>query len=126
MQRYFGKSKIGNNIYINEEDFNHIKKVMRMKENDEVSVVYNNIAYLCKLNKDLESVTIIKEIDNNINSLNVSLIVPILPEEKMSLIIEKATELGVKEIIPVNMFRCKFKINKEKEEKENIKVAKDS
>lgn len=40
MQQYFGKEKHDNTIYLNSEDLNHIKNVMRMKENDEVIVAY--------------------------------------------------------------------------------------
>ena len=40
MQQYFGVSKKDNNIMLNTNDLNHIKNVMRMKENDKVIVVY--------------------------------------------------------------------------------------
>ena len=58
MQQYFGKEKHDNIIYLNNEDLNHIKNVMRMKENDEVIVAYENKSYICTLNKDLLSASI--------------------------------------------------------------------
>lgn len=116
MQRYFGIKKINNIIYLNIEDFNHIKNVMRKKADDKVFVVYDEVSYICSLNNDLMSATIVEQINNN-NSLNVLLYIPILKEEKIDLIIQKSTELGVKKIIPVEMQRCKFKINIDKKEK---------
>ena len=46
----------------------------------------------------------------------VILVIPILKEQKMDLILQKATELGVTEIIPVSMKRSMVKIG-EKETK---------
>lgn len=129
MQRYFSDNIDNNVLYLNEEDIHHIKNVMRMKENDLIEVVYNEEAFKCKLNKDYKTCEIVENMQEKNNTLNVNLLVPILPEEKMSFIIEKATELGVKEITPVNMQRCKFKINKEKETKKVLrwkKIAKEA
>ena len=45
---------------------------------------------------------------------NVTLIIPLLTETKMDLILQKSTELGVKEIIPVIMERSKIKLDENK------------
>ena len=47
MQQYFGISKKDNNLYLNNDELNHIKNVMRMKENDEVIIVYEGKSYIC-------------------------------------------------------------------------------
>ena len=65
MQQYFGKDKKDNTIYLNNDDLNHIKNVMRMKENDEVIVAYENKSYICALNKDLLSASIKKVFKEN-------------------------------------------------------------
>ena len=39
MQQYFGVSKKDNTLLLNQNDLNHIKTVMRMKENEEIIVV---------------------------------------------------------------------------------------
>lgn len=116
MQRYFGKEKINNKIILKEEDYHHIKDVIRHKEKDKVIINIDNKSYICELNKDLLSVTILEEV-KSIDNLNVILYVPILSDNKMSLIIEKATELGVKEIIPIELEKCKFLIPKQKQNK---------
>ena len=58
MQQYFSKEKKDNTLILNKEDLNHIKNVMRMKENDEIIVVYDNSSYICSLNRDLLSADI--------------------------------------------------------------------
>ena len=113
MQSYFGKSKIDNVILLKKEDFLHIKKVMRYNENDNILVNYENKRYLCKFNKDLESVTILKE-EEIVDNLHVHLYVPVLADNKLSFIIEKATELGVDSISIIPLRKCKFSITKDK------------
>jgi RsmE family RNA methyltransferase len=58
MQQYFGTSKNNNIISLNKDDLNHIKNVMRMKENDEIIVAIDNKSYICTLNKDLMTASI--------------------------------------------------------------------
>ena len=73
MQQYFGKNKKENTIFLNSEDLNHIKNVMRMKENDEVIVAYENKSYICALNKDLLSASIKRVFKENTLSMPASL-----------------------------------------------------
>ena len=53
MQQYFAVSKNNNTLSLNKDDLNHIKNVMRMKEDDLVIVVYNDESFICSLNKNL-------------------------------------------------------------------------
>ena len=117
MQRYFGKKKDNNIIYLNPDDYNHIKNVMRFKENDNIEVVINDKVYLTKLDKELKSSTIIDELESNVPNYKINLFIPILQEEKIDLILQKCTELDVSSFTFVNMERCKFNISKEKESK---------
>ena len=119
MQQYFSKNKKDNTLYLDNNDLNHIKNVMRMKENDEVIVVYEEKSYICNLNKDLLSANI-KEIfkekeDNNIFRVYV----PLLNEEKMSFILQHGTELGITEFVVVEYERCKYKLPKKDYEKKD-------
>lgn len=98
VQRYFAKDKINNAFILSDDDMRHIKLVMRMKDNDEVIVVDNKKPYLCYLKGD--QIIIKEELENSINDLPYAcLIIPILKEQKMDYILQKATELGVSEII---------------------------
>ena len=124
MQQYFGKSKNNNIIYLNEYDLNHIKNVMRMKENDKVIVVFDNISYLCKLNKDLLSVNIESIFKENSELNDFKVYVPLLNDEKMSYIFKHGTELGVTEYEVVMYNHCKYKLNKKDYDKKLIRWGK--
>ncbi len=117
MQQYFSNKKDGNILFINDYDIHHIKNVMKIKPNDDLIITYNEISYLCSLNNDYKTATIKSIYKENTESTYVLAYIPVLQEEKMSFIIEKGTEMGVSEFIPVNFTHSKFKIPKEKENK---------
>ena len=116
MQRYFSKKEENGYLYLNDNDLYHIKKVMRMNDNDKIEVVYNSELYLCEL-QDKKAKIIKKEEINSINKPNITLVIPLLKEQKMDLILQKATELGVDVIMPTIMSRSIVKIDNEKETK---------
>lgn len=98
-------------------DMHHIKKVMRMKDGDEIEVVIDGKLFLCNLKNNLETIVIKKELEIPKDFMKyITLVIPVLKEQKMDLILQKATELGVTEIIPVSMKRSMVKIG-EKEGK---------
>jgi len=122
MQRYFAK-EYKDKIVLGNSDIHHIKNVMRMKENDLIEVVYNKKLYICNIVSfepfSLEIDRVI-EGENNLN-IDVTIAVGLVKEQKMDLILQKVTELGVNRIIPINMERSivrlddsKFKKKKER------------
>jgi len=113
MQRYFAKDKIDNKIILEESDLRHIKTVMRMQDNDEIEVVFDNKLYLCcienvKLNLQI---SVKKELKKDTKNQEITLIIPILKEQKMDYILQKSTELGVTKIIPVTTERTLVKLD---------------
>lgn len=115
MQRYFALDKKENTFILSDSDYYHIQTVMRMKTNDEVEVVYNNTLYICGLDINNEIIVKIKkEVENIKKDINVTLILPLLKEQKMDLIIQKSTELGVKKIVFLNTERTIVKIEEKK------------
>lgn len=117
MQQYFGISKKDNNLYLNKDELNHIKNVMRMKENDEVIIVYEGKSYICSLNSDLLSASIKEVFKRDENESNLTIYIPLLSEEKMSFILQHGTELGVSKFIVVEYDHCKYKLPKKDYEK---------
>lgn len=123
MQRYFSNIKKNDQLILNEEDMHHIKNVMRFIPDDLIEVVYEGEVYICSLG--INNTAYIKhKIDNNSSNLKITLIVPLLQEQKMSLIFQKATELGVSKIIPVNMSRSVVKLDNDKFLKKQIRWQK--
>lgn len=117
MQRYFSKKLENNKFELNNDDLYHITRVMRMKTNDKIEVVYNSEVYICNLNfNDELEISIVEKLENNKNdNIEKVLIIPLLKENKMDLILQKSTELGINKIIPVIMERSIIKLDKDKE-----------
>ncbi len=119
MQRYFAKEKVNDKLILYDTDIYHIKKVMRMNANDEIEVVYDEKVYLCNIDSlDNFNISIIAE--NNVNNelpVFVSVAVSLVTEQKFDLIIQKLTELGVSEIIPLKTERSIVKIDGNREDK---------
>ena len=121
MQQYFGISKKDNILYLNNDDLNHIKNVMRMKENDEIIVAYEDKSYICSLNKDLLSADIKSVFKEEINNPDFIVYVPLLNDEKMSFIFQHGTELGITEFIVVEYDHCKYKLPKKDYDKKLLR-----
>lgn len=112
MQQYFGTNKDKNVINLNSKDFNHVKNVMRMKKGDKVFIVFEGVRYIGIINDDLKSVVIDSEVSKETSNIDITVYLPFLNDDKMSLIFQKGTELGVTKFIPVEFERCKYKLDK--------------
>ena len=115
MQRYFAK-EYKDKLVLENSDIHHIKNVMRMNTGDLIEVVYDNKLYICKIiSFDPFSLDIDKIVEEeNKVSLDITIAVGLVKEQKMDLILQKLTELGVNTIIPVNMERSIVKIDSER------------
>lgn len=116
MQRYFTNVKKDNQFVLSKEDMYHIKVVMRMKDHDTIEVVYENKVYICNIYKD--SILIGEEmITDDSKKIETVLCIPLLQEQKMSFVLQKATELGIDEIIPILTSRSMIKLENKEEKK---------
>lgn len=110
----------GKDIRITGSDVNHIKNVLRMKIGEEIAVS-NGIdgkEYRCEISAVGEeeiccTLRFIKEEGLELPS-KIYLFQGLPKADKMELIIQKAVELGVYEIIPVAMRRCVVKLDEKK------------
>ena len=118
MQRYFAK-EYKEKIVLSDGDIHHIKNVMRMKINDLIEVVYDNKLYICIIDNIEPLVLKIKETVEEKNKLDIDITVAValVKEQKMDLILQKLTELGVNTIIPVDMERSIVKLDDSRFEK---------
>lgn len=120
MQRYFVESNsiINGYVYIKNDDYHHITKVMRMKIDDDIIVCDNKCSYLCKLNEinsEIVVAKIIKQLDEK-KELPVSVTIAhgVVRREKAEEVIDKITQLGASKYLMVSMERCNVKLNDEK------------
>lgn len=120
MQRYFIKNK---DMLLEESDIRHIKKVMRMNINDKIEVVCNNKLHICEITS-LEpfNIKVIEKLDEDKKTkIELTVAVALVKEQKMDLILQKLTELGVSRIIPVSMERSIVKLDKERFNKKKVR-----
>ena len=131
MPKFFVKSNQieEDKIKIIGEDVNHIINVLRMKKDDEIQICNsddgkNYLSYITEFDREHISCKI-KEIVNESNESNVdiTLFQGIPKFDKMELIIQKNTEIGVKSIIPVEMKRCIAKVKDNKKIERWNKIA---
>lgn len=121
MQRYFVTNKESDIFTLSSDDSYHVITVMRMNLTDNIEIVYNEKLYLGEIIELTPAVKakIIKELEiNNELSISVTIAQSLVNEQKMDYILQKTTELGVKEIIPYIASRSIIKINN----KENKKI----
>ena len=119
MQRYFAKEKEGNNFILNDGDIRHIFRVMRINVGDEIEVIYDRVLYICRVDSiNVNRFSIVRQCNDN-NEMDTELIVAVglVKEQKMDLILQKLTELGVSRIIPVKMERSIVKLDDKKKNK---------
>ena len=116
MQRYFAKGKSDNYIVLEDGDMHHVKNVMRMVSDDRIECVFNKKVYLCKVGDVLDNKFEIIEEKREYNELpcEVAVAIGLVREQKMDLILQKLTELGVTKIIPLKMERSIVKLDAKK------------
>jgi 16S rRNA (uracil1498-N3)-methyltransferase len=113
-------SILGDTVTITGDNFNHLKKVLRMKVGDEFLISHNGKSSLCELFEFTQSTAIAKIIEEDYQNTELPVkfyLFQGLPKsDKFELIIQKAVELGVYEIIPVEMDRCVVKLDGKKKD----------
>ena len=107
-------------IIIEGTDYNHIRNVLRLKVGEEISVSngidgrdyrcgivgFDDTSVICELR-------FIKEADVEL-PVRVHLFQGLAKGDKMETVVQKAVELGVYEVIPVEMERCVVKLDAKK------------
>lgn len=116
---------VGGQAYITGSDVNHIRNVLRMEAGEEIVIcdgegTFHNCV-IKEISKEqvetqvLESQEAETELD-----VKITLFQGLPKKDKMELIIQKAVELGVNEIVPVSTRFCVAKIEDAKKEKKKL------
>lgn len=129
MPKFFVNSEqINNNeIKIIGNDVNHIKNVLRLSINDKIKICDKDehVNYNCRIsNIDNEYVItqIIDEEKSNVEAKTPIHVFQGLPKgDKLEFIIEKLTEIGVKELTPVAMKRSVVKLQEKDKQKKMVR-----
>lgn len=129
MQRYFVEQSFDNErVTITGEDAKHITKVMRMQMDDELIVVHSNVADICKIVAYEELDVIVEKTGRQIPSpelpIQVTLACGLPKGDKLDLIVQKSTELGMHRLIPFEAARSIVKWDHKKGEKKQQRLQK--
>ena len=119
MPKFFvEKNLISNGIVnIKGEDVNHIINVLRNGKGDELQVCdfedgINYIVEIIDYKKDNVECKILEKMESNTESnVHITIFQGLPKFDKMELIIQKATEIGVCNIVPLKMKRCVVKFD---------------
>ncbi len=119
---YCDGPKSSDSLVITGDDVNHIKNVLRLRVGDTITVTDGQgMDYQCEISdlSDKSSVSChILSSKKNETELPVRIVLyqGLPKKDKMELIIQKAVELGVSEIVPVAMKRSIMKVEDDKSE----------
>ena len=132
MPKFFvNNNQIRNNqIEIIGTDVNHIKNVLRASVGDKLEIcdVSSNQDYLCEIEriaKENIMCNIIEILEESAESnIKITIFQGLPKADKMELIIQKSVELGVYDIVPVEMKRCVVKLKQNDETKKLLRWQK--
>ena len=126
MQRYFASKNSKHEIIIANDDIFHITKVMRMKKGDCFELNLDGDIYLCSVKETSPfSYEILEKKEENHEIHGYIRLLYCIPKgEKIDLVIQKAVELGVNEIVLINSERSIAKITDENKEKKLLRFSK--
>ena len=115
---------------LSKEHTHYLVNVMRAKRGGNVNFFNKNGEWLSEivfLEKDRVEVKFLSKIKENINTLNIELAICLVKKNAMEIILQKATELGIKKIIPIISERTEVKeINFERANKIVIEATEQS
>ena len=126
MQRYFASIDKDYFVHLTNDDEHHVLHVMRMKKGDEIEVVDNQKLFLCRLDQTNPLViSVIHEIASDVElNEDVTLLFALAKGDKIDLVLQKATELGVKKVALVQSERTVVNYESKDLEKKTLRFEK--
>ena len=109
-------------IYVEGSDVNHMKNVLRMKTGEELTIGDGDgWLYLCVVESYEEDMAVLKILEKKKDESElpskIYLFQGLPKQDKMELIVQKAVELGVYQVIPVATKRAVVKLDAKKAKK---------
>ena len=104
-------------IYVEGSDVNHMKNVLRMKTGEELTIGDGDgWLYLCVVESYEEDMAVLKILEKKKDESElpskIYLFQGLPKQDKMELIVQKAVELGVYQVIPVDAKKAKKKVER--------------
>lgn len=123
MRRFFAAPEnfSRNEVVLSEEESRHLRDALRLRRGEIVSVFDGaGNEFLCRI-ETIERKKVSLSISEKTSppafesDLNLTIAQALLKGEKFDFVVQKATELGVKQIVPLETARCDVKIKDEKD-----------
>ena len=100
-------------ITIDNKHYHYIKNVLRINRNEYLRLFNGKqgewLAKIKKIEKKIIFLSIEKKIKNQKNSPDIWLLLSLIKKDRLNILVQKATELGVKKIIPIQTERVNIK-----------------
>lgn len=119
MPKFFTENIYNNKAIIDSEDVRHIKKVLRLKMNEHITICdgkgYDYDTVISEMNeKEIVCDIISSQLSETEPNIHVTLYQGLPKASKMDYIIQKNTELGISKIVPCSLNRCVVKLEDKK------------
>ena len=128
MPRFFTEHADEHQIILTGEDARHIGFSLRMRPGEKLTVCSCGIDYQCEIMKITESEVFLRPVEIHPcaaePSIHLTLYQAVPKQDKLAEIIQKSTELGVAEIVPVLTSRCIARPDKKEFEKRRNRLQK--
>jgi len=125
MRRLSGSIKSSGEVEFSKYTLHHIQ-VLHLRVGEEIEILDNNVVYKAKV-ESVNPISIVAYEKSNITRelpSDITLFLPVLKNGNFDLCLQKATELGVKEIIPYVSKRTVVKLTKEDFNKKKARYEK--
>ncbi len=110
MPRFFSEKPLADSFLIENSDAVHISRSLRMKIGDEITLCHAGVDYFCEITSiDEKTVSgkVVKSAESKSEpSVKLTIFQAYPKQDKLELIIQKTTELGVFSVVPFISKRC--------------------
>lgn len=108
MQTFFVREIVGSAAPLDAEDARHVLKALRLKPDEKVAIACEGRRYLARIRAEgmMAVAEILEELPSNEPRIHVTLYQGLPKGDKMDLIVQKCTELGICRVVPCQMSRC--------------------
>ncbi len=121
MQQYFYNEIINtDSIQLTKDQNHHIKNVIRLKPNSKVRIIDSlEKCYIGQVEyqEDVKITSLQLIEDHSELKVKITLVSALIKKDKWDFLIQKASELGVYQIVGLNSSRCVVKLDEKKEKK---------
>lgn len=120
MQRYFTNEIQNTQAILQETDHHHIKNVMRFRVGDEVSICDTKGHCYAGTFQEIGEQVVVSlgtQLPNNELPIHVTIAQALIRRERFEYMLQKATELGMHHLIPINTKYSIVDVDKKKEQK---------